>query len=84
MDTTAGAGTRMRSGVRRLGRAVTGAGLGDAYLQLGRALSGRPRAERDAARIRALVAATDDVRRHLDGSEGGAPGPVGDRVVHAR
>ncbi len=64
-DAVAGVGARRRAGLRRLGRAVTGAGLGDAYLQLGRVVSGRPRAERDAARIRALVTAAEDVRRHL-------------------
>ena len=68
---------RLRAEVRRLGRAVTGAGLGDTYLQLGRVLSGLPRAERDAARIRALAAATEDVRRHLEVTPASPPDPAG-------
>ncbi|HEY2223739.1 hypothetical protein [Actinomycetospora sp.] len=61
---TRGAG-RLRARGLRWGRAVTGAGLGDTYLQLGRVIAHRPRAERDGLRIRALAAATGDVRRQL-------------------
>ena len=58
-------GGRLRACALRRGRTVTRASLHDAYVQLGRAVAGRPRAERDAARIRALVTATEDVRAHL-------------------
>ena len=63
----AGPGGPLRACVLRLGRVATGVGLPDAYLHLGRAVSGRPRTERDAARVRALAAAAEDVRAHLDG-----------------
>jgi hypothetical protein len=63
----AGPGGPLRACVLRLARVATGAGLPDAYLHLGRAVSGRPRAERDAARVRALAAAVEDVRAHLGG-----------------
>jgi hypothetical protein len=81
-----GTRARLRGRVLRFGRAFTGTGLAATYLQVGRALAGRPRAERDAVRIRALVAATEDVRRHLPGSTEGvpaerAPGPVRDRSM---
>ena len=78
-----GTGARLRARLLRFGRALTGTGLGATYLHHGRVLAGRPRAERDAARIRALDAAAEDVRRHLGGPEDGAPGPVRDRSVRA-
>ncbi len=61
----AGPGPGVRARVVRLGRVIIGPGLPGAYLQVVRAVSGRPRAERDAVRVRALAAATEDVRRHL-------------------
>ena len=62
----------------RLARLTGRAGLADAYLYLGRAVSGRPRAERDAARVRALAVATEDVRAHL---AVGAESPSGPGVA---
>jgi hypothetical protein len=61
------AGSRPGVGARvvRLGRMTIGPGLPGAYLQVVRAVSGLPRAERDAVRVRALAAATEDVRRCL-------------------
>jgi hypothetical protein len=55
----------LRSRGVRLGRAVVGPGLLGAYLQVLRAVSGLPRGDRDAVLVRALAAATDDVRRRL-------------------
>ena len=52
--------------VVRRGRLIIGPGLPGAYLQVVRAVSGVPRAERDAVRVRALAAATEDVRRRLE------------------
>jgi hypothetical protein len=69
-----GHGPRLWRGLVWCGRIATGAGVGDSYSQLERALAGRPRAERDAARIRALTAAVADVRRHVGAtSTSGAP-----------
>jgi hypothetical protein len=67
-----GPGSRARPRSGRLGRALTGTGLATTYLHLGRAVSGRPPAERDAARVRALAQAVEDVRRHLEASTAGS------------
>ena len=72
----AGTGGPLRACAVRLGRVTTRAGLADAYLYLGRAVSGRPRAERDAARVRALAVATEDVRAHLAGWAASPSGPA--------
>jgi hypothetical protein len=61
----AGPGSGVRARVVRWGRVIIGPGLPGAYLQVVRAVSELPRAERDAVRVRALAAATEDVRRHL-------------------
>ena len=52
--------------VVRRARLFIGPGLPGAYLQVVRAVSGLPRAERDAVRVRALAAATEDVRCRLE------------------
>jgi hypothetical protein len=62
---TAVLGPGMRAGVVRLGRVIVGPGLLGAYLQVVRAVSDLPRAERDAVLVRALAAATEDVRREV-------------------
>jgi hypothetical protein len=62
---TAVPGPGVRSGAVRLGRVIVGPGLLGAYLQVVRAVSDLPRAERDAVLVRALAAATEDVRRQL-------------------
>jgi hypothetical protein len=72
----AGPGGLLRTCAVRLGRVTTRAGLPDAYLHLGRAVSGRPRTERDAARLRALAAAAEDVRGHLAGWAASPSGPA--------
>jgi hypothetical protein len=63
------AGAAPGAGVRawsvRWWRVITGPGLGGAYLQFVRVVSGLPRDEQDAVRVRALAAATEDVSRHL-------------------
>ncbi len=71
-----GPGGRLRACVLRLGRAMSRPGLFDAYLQLGRAVSGRPRDERDAARVRALATAAEDVRGHLGGLAASTSDPM--------
>lgn len=61
-----------------LGRLPVTIALGTAYAHLGRVLRERPRAERDAARIRALADAVEDVRRHVGAPEAPRPGVVAD------
>lgn len=58
------------AGLPRLARLRGIARVGDVYLQFGRTLRGSARAERDAARVRALTAAVEDVRRYV-----GTPAP---------
>ncbi|NMO89433.1 hypothetical protein [Actinomycetospora sp. TBRC 11914] len=55
----------LRVALVRWGRAVTGAGVGDVYHRFCCVQQGLPRAARDAARVRALALATEDVRRWL-------------------
>jgi hypothetical protein len=62
---TSGPGPGGWARVVRWGRLLIGPGLPGAYLQVVRAVSRLPRAERDAVRVRALAAATEDVRRHV-------------------
>lgn len=67
-----GHGTRLWRGLVWCGRIASGAGVGESYSQLERALAARPRTERDAACVRALAAAVADVRRHVAATS--APG----------
>jgi hypothetical protein len=60
---------RLRIALVRCGRAVTGAGVGDVYHRFCCLQQGVPRATRDAARIRALAAAVEDVRRYVGAPE---------------
>lgn len=62
--------------LRAVLRALAGSGLDDAYLRVQSAVRERPRPERDAARIRALQAATEAVRRHVGAPESPRPGTV--------
>jgi hypothetical protein len=62
--------SRVRARVGRLGCALAGTGLAATYLHLGRAVCGRPRAERDTVRVRALAEAIEDVRSHVEGQAG--------------
>ena len=61
---------RAGAGLPRFARLGSIARVGDVYLQFGRTLRGAARPERDAARVRALTAAVEDVRRHV-----GTPAP---------
>ena len=61
-----GPGSGVWARVVRRGRLIIGPGLPGAYLQVVRAMSAVPRADRDAVRVRALAAATEDVRRRLE------------------
>ncbi|WP_018332262.1 hypothetical protein [Actinomycetospora chiangmaiensis] len=65
--------------LRAVARAVGGTGLDDAYLRVMFAVHGLGRPERDAARLRALHAATEAVRRHVGAREAPRPGPVATR-----
>jgi hypothetical protein len=71
-----GPGPGMWARVVRQGRLIVGPGLPGAYLQVVRAVSGLPRAERDAVRVRVLAAATEDVRRRLGARAVSPSGPV--------
>ncbi len=59
-------GCRGRTRTGRLQGALTRTGLRTAYLHLGRAVSARPHAERDALRVRTLLEAIEDVRDHVE------------------
>jgi hypothetical protein len=65
---------RLPTGLLGLGRIPGAVALGTAYAHLGRVLGERPRAERDAVRIRALAAAIEDVRHHVGAPEDGRSG----------
>ncbi|MCD2195278.1 hypothetical protein LQ327_18065 [Actinomycetospora endophytica] len=64
-----GPGGRLWRAMVRCERVASHAGVGDAYAQFERTMAGRPRAERDAVRVRALAAAVEDVRRHVEAPE---------------